>query len=281
MTTTPQSFSGKGPAINLTTETGHVDPPSAPEIVPELSSLTAASLPSKETLRAGRLAAKEIKKFVRKTPGQLCSIEGNDYVRVETWQFAGALFGYSALITATQELQDPEGRECGFVAIAHIRSAGGQIISGAEAECRRLESFWAEKPAFQLRSMASTRACGKAFRNCLGWVIVMAGFAATPAEEMEITPNLGHSQMTGRKCADCGNQLSDKRWSATRKKYGKALCLECSKKYTDAQGEKITNIVNDPKFVEESVRRVQEKKASQGQPIVDLLDICDKDAYNL
>lgn len=39
-------------------------------------------------------------------------------------------------------------------------------------------------PQFQLRSMAQTRACAKAFRNVLSWVIVLAGYKATPAEEL-------------------------------------------------------------------------------------------------
>jgi len=39
-------------------------------------------------------------------------------------------------------------------------------------------------PLFQLRSMAQTRACAKAFRNVLAWVVVMAGYKPTPAEEL-------------------------------------------------------------------------------------------------
>lgn len=39
-------------------------------------------------------------------------------------------------------------------------------------------------PSFQLRSMAQTRAASKAFRLALSWVVVLAGFKSTPAEEM-------------------------------------------------------------------------------------------------
>jgi hypothetical protein len=39
-------------------------------------------------------------------------------------------------------------------------------------------------PFFQLRSMAQTRASAKAFRNVLAWVVVLAGYKPTPAEEM-------------------------------------------------------------------------------------------------
>jgi hypothetical protein len=43
---------------------------------------------------------------------------------------------------------------------------------------------WRNKPLFTLKSMAQTRAGGKALRQMLSWVVVLAGFKATPAEEM-------------------------------------------------------------------------------------------------
>lgn len=46
-------------------------------------------------------------------------------------------------------------------------------------------------PLFQLRSMAQTRACAKALRNAFAWVVVLAGFRPTPAEELD---NLGEEQ---------------------------------------------------------------------------------------
>jgi len=39
-------------------------------------------------------------------------------------------------------------------------------------------------PLFQLRSMAQTRACAKALRNVLAWVVVLAGYRPSVAEEM-------------------------------------------------------------------------------------------------
>lgn len=39
-------------------------------------------------------------------------------------------------------------------------------------------------PSFQLRSMAQTRAGAKALRNALAWVVVLAGYRPTPAEEL-------------------------------------------------------------------------------------------------
>lgn len=39
-------------------------------------------------------------------------------------------------------------------------------------------------PMFQLRSMSQTRACAKALRNVLAWVVVLAGYKPTVAEEL-------------------------------------------------------------------------------------------------
>ena len=43
-------------------------------------------------------------------------------------------------------------------------------------------------PQFQVRSMAQTRAGSKALRNALAWVVVLAGYRPTPAEEMDHEP---------------------------------------------------------------------------------------------
>jgi len=249
--------------------------PDTPAPVPSLPDGVRNSLHSiPELQRQAKEAARAVRKFARKNPAAMCTFEdGKRYACVELWQFLGACFGHTPLITSTQELRDDAGTTTGFLAVAHIRNPQGQIVSGAEAVCMFSESEWKEKAAFQLRSMASTRAISKAFRNVFAWVMVMAGFCSTPAEEM-MQGGLQHFDQvnTGRKCHECGNQLSDKRWHSTRRKYGKALCLPCEKSHNDRAGEQITNVVNNPRFVEQSVEAIRQKKAAQGQPIVDALD---------
>lgn len=48
-------------------------------------------------------------------------------------------------------------------------------------------------PLFQLASMAQTRANAKVYRNVLSWVVVLAGYKPTPAEELDVerVPNAG------------------------------------------------------------------------------------------
>jgi len=234
-----------------------------------------------EVMRRGQQVANALRRFVRKHPEQIVAIDGSRHPRAEAWQFVAACYGHTALVTSTEQLleEDP-----GFIAVAHLRNAAGEIVSGAEAVCMRSEEFWSDKEAFQLRSNAQTRACAKVTRNVFAWIMVLAGFSPTPAEEMEYTPgNHSHAPMTGKKCSECGNQLSDKRWRDTRQKFGKALCLDHEKIASQAAGEQLINVVNDPKFVEESVRQVKARKANGAQPIAELLDKVPKhkDAYSL
>ena len=58
------------------------------------------------------------------------------------------------------------------------------MIGAAEAECLYAEANWKGRDDYALRSMAQTRATSKALRQPLGFVISLAGFDPTPAEEM-------------------------------------------------------------------------------------------------
>jgi hypothetical protein len=57
-------------------------------------------------------------------------------------------------------------------------------VGGASAECTLNEKNWSGKDSFSLRSMAITRATGKAFRLSFAWIMQLAGFEPTPADEI-------------------------------------------------------------------------------------------------
>lgn len=107
-------------------------------------------------------------------------IGGKQYLQFEDWQTLGRFDGVTAGVDWTAAL---EGETEGFLARASCWQ-NGVIISSAEGQCDRSEPKWKDKPLFQLRSMAQTRACAKCLRNVLAWVAVLAGYEATPAEEM-------------------------------------------------------------------------------------------------
>lgn len=67
----------------------------------------------------------------------------------------------------------------------------GACISRASAECgsddekdRYGKAIWANRPKYARRSMAQTRATGKACRLAFSWIMSLAGYEVTPAEEM-------------------------------------------------------------------------------------------------
>ena len=65
------------------------------------------------------------------------------------------------------------------------RTSDSAIMGAAESECRWDEPHWADRDSYALRSMAQTRASSKAYSNALRFVVTLAGFSGTPAEEME------------------------------------------------------------------------------------------------
>jgi len=134
-----------------------------------------------EVIATAQLAAKQLTTIISSRPNKLV-VGGKQYLYFEDWQTLGKFYGVSARVLSTEELFK------GKIAIGYLAKAAavhnGYELSTAEAECTQAEPNWSSKPMFQLRSMAQTRACSKALRNCLGWVAVLAGYGEGTAEEM-------------------------------------------------------------------------------------------------
>jgi hypothetical protein len=144
---------------------------------------------------------------------------GETYLEFEDWQTLGRFYGVTARVRDTREItfgKDTDYETHGFEASAEaVLVSTNQVISAAEAMCMTDEPKWSYRPVyryengdrikvgeepvplFQLRSMAQTRACAKALRNVLAWVVVLAGYKPTPAEEMDGVIN-GGSGNSGR-----------------------------------------------------------------------------------
>jgi hypothetical protein len=138
-------------------------------------------------LEEAQRAAAAIAKVIEAKPRKV-QFNGKTYLQFEDWQTLGRFYGVTAVARSTKfvEFGDDEYAIRGFEATSDaLLVSTGQIISSAEALCLSDESNWSSKPLFQLKSMAQTRACAKALRNVLAWVVVLAGYAPTPAEEME------------------------------------------------------------------------------------------------
>jgi hypothetical protein len=132
-------------------------------------------------------AAKALHDVIESKPKK-CVINGKTYLQFEDWQTLGRFYGVTAKASSTKFVEFGEGYDQvrGFEATADaLLVANDQVISSAEAMCLDDEDRWGDKPLFQLKSMAQTRACAKALRNVLAWVVVLAGYEGTPAEELD------------------------------------------------------------------------------------------------
>jgi hypothetical protein len=132
-------------------------------------------------LSEAREAAKAVADVIAANPHKVI-LNGRQYLQFADWQVLARFYGVSAKIVATEYVE--MGDTVGFLAKAVAVRADGMEISAAEASCATDEPKWSNKPAYQLRSMAQTRAAAKCLRNVLSFVPILAGFSDTPAEEM-------------------------------------------------------------------------------------------------
>lgn len=145
------------------------------------------------------------------------------YLENEDWQTVAYFYGHTAKIASTGHVDYGDMGQ-GFEATAVLVDHNGIEVSRAESMCLNTEPNWGmvseyawvdvldengkkiwdgklfngkggykrtkekvgetPKPLFQLRSMAQTRALSKVIANKFKWVVVLAGYGATPAEEM-------------------------------------------------------------------------------------------------
>jgi len=106
------------------------------------------------------------------------------HLEYEAWQTIGQFFNCSPVTEWTRPIKDND-QIIGWEARVNIVNNEGRVIASAENMCMRDEPNWKTKPNYALRSMAQTRAGGKAFRSVFAFVAVLAGYSATPLEEMD------------------------------------------------------------------------------------------------
>lgn len=110
-------------------------------------------------------------------------MNGRQYLEFGDWQTLGRFFGATVGIERSSVVER-SGILVGYEARAIVYQHGA-IISSAEALCLRSEKNWAKRDEYAIKSMAQTRASAKALRNAFGWVAELAGYASTPADEMD------------------------------------------------------------------------------------------------
>jgi len=113
-----------------------------------------------------------------------------EYVLVEGWEVLGTMLGIVPITQVVEPITNDKGKVRGYKARAslyrnpimeHGEIIGGTLIATTEASAT-VEGF--QKDTASMMSMAQTRALGKAYRMALSWIMKMAGYEGTPAEEM-------------------------------------------------------------------------------------------------
>ena len=112
---------------------------------------------------------------------ELFSRIGNkNYVHCEGWTTLATMMGVLPKEVSVERTEDGT-----YIAIVElVRIHDGMTLTRASAECGSDEPMWKNRANYARRSMAVTRATSKACRIAFSWVMVLAGYEATPNEEM-------------------------------------------------------------------------------------------------
>lgn len=102
----------------------------------------------------------------------------SDHVFVEGWTLLGSMLGVFAEVEWSRPVEN------GWESRAVARTLAGRTVGAAESMCSRSEAKWRTSDDYAIRSMAQTRAVSKALRLPLGFIMELAGYSATPADEM-------------------------------------------------------------------------------------------------
>lgn len=151
------------------------------------ATLFATDDPVEVVERATRIA--NALKTVLAQQGMLSQISGKEHVKVEGWQTLGGMLGVVPVVLWSRRVTEPDGWE----AKVEARTLDGRVVGAGEAQCDRGESRWKTADEHAIRSMAQTRATSKALAAPLRFIVKLAGFSGTPAEEMPAEPS-GYGQ---------------------------------------------------------------------------------------
>ena len=134
-------------------------------------------------------------------------IGNKKFVFVDGWTTLAALYRMSVTIAWTKV--DDDG--VAYARAELVNTVTGEILVGAESECGgKGDDTWINRTAMAKRSMAQTRATSKVCRQALSWVMVLAGFQGTPAEEMEREDGSGGARGEGNGTGESGGSVTGK-----------------------------------------------------------------------
>lgn len=107
-------------------------------------------------------------------------IHGKEFPTCEAWTTCAAMLGISPRERSVILNEDGD-----YDAYVELIDGAGNIVGGASALCGSDEPTWSKRPRYARRSMAVTRATGKACRLKFSWIMTLAGYQPCSAEEMQ------------------------------------------------------------------------------------------------
>ena len=111
------------------------------------------------------------------------TISGKKFPTVEAWMTIARMDNVVAREMRDGVAQQDDGSFEAQVEL--IRLSDGMVIGHGSALCGTPgDKPWDSRPMPQRRSMAVTRATSRAFRQQYSWIMALAGYEPTPAEEM-------------------------------------------------------------------------------------------------
>ena len=132
--------------------------------------------------------AKAIAKEIAATVGHLIvNIQGRQYPTVAWWQAVGWAFNVTSTeVEVTKQATGEDGSIEYMAVVAIVRIDTGETVSRGSAIASSAERAPWGRSAFSVRSMAITRATGRAYRHGCAIIPHLLKIESTPAEEMPI-----------------------------------------------------------------------------------------------
>jgi hypothetical protein len=161
--------------------------------------------PPEQVLAQAKHVAQVLTGVIAQTNAEV-TIAGRKHLKIEGWLTLGSFYGITPRTIETRYVE--VGGAHGYEATAQaVHVATGTVLSQQDGMCLNDEPNWHTRPKYewktkngqrvrekigdepvthqQRRSMAATRAQSKAMSIPLRWIAVLAGYQATPAEEMQ------------------------------------------------------------------------------------------------
>lgn len=108
-------------------------------------------------------------------------ISGRKHVRAEGWTTMIAMLG---VFPQTEYARKTADSPLTYEARILLKTMDGKVVGAGEAICSAAERNWAGRDEYAIKSMAQTRAVGKACRLSFSWIMALAGYDPLPLEEV-------------------------------------------------------------------------------------------------